>query len=464
MRQRGSLTGPLVLILLGILFLVRALTPGFRIADLIAGYWPYGLILWGVIALVEVCFRFLGNGPIPRNGISGGVWVLVVFIALIGSSAFEFQRPGNWLRQVGFENGMEAFGDEHEYPLEKITRDAGAAPLIVIEDFRGDAKITGGEGTGISLAGEKVIRSFDIQDADKANAQTPVEVVKDGNTVTIRCHQDRIDSKSSVSTHLDLSVPKGSRIRASTSHGDVDISALTGDVEFSGGNSSEIKIEDVGGNVKLETRGADSVHCNNVKGSLDLHGRGSDVELENIAGQVTVGGDYTGTVSLRALSKTVHIDSMRTQLDAHQVPGYVRLERGSLDAKDLIGPLKLSAHSTDITLAGFTDGLDLDVDRGDIELRPAHSAMGRIAVHTKSGDIELAVPAAAHFAMNANTQNGEIDNEFGGGLQQSSDGHSAKLEGSVGNGPDVSLMTQHGTITVRKAGGESTAETKAAEI
>jgi DUF4097 and DUF4098 domain-containing protein YvlB len=464
MRSRGSITGPLVLILLGILFLIRSLSPEFHFMDLLSRFWPYGLILWGLIALVEVCVRFLGNGPIPRNGVSGGGWVLVIFVALIGSSAFEFQRPGNWLRQVGFENGMEAFGQEHEYPLEPISRNVGAAPLIVIEDFRGDAKVSGTDGTTISLAGQKTIRSFDPRDADKANTQSPVEIVTEGDTVIVRCHQGRIDSRSTVSDNLDLSVPKGARIEATASHGSIDVSAVTGDVAFTGGNGSDVRMEDIGGNIKLETRGADSIHCNNVKGSIVLHGRGSDVELENIAGPVTVGGDYTGTVSLRSLSQPVHLESMRTQFDAQRVPGYVRLDRGSLDAKDLIGPLKLAAHSTDITLASFTEALDLDVDRGDVELRPEHTAMGRISVHTRSGDIELAVPAAAHFAMNANTANGEIDNEFGGGLQENSDGRGARLEGSVGHGPDVNLVTQHGSITLRKATAEGSGETKAAEL
>ncbi len=155
---------------------------------------------------------------------------------------------------------------------------------------------------------------------------------------------------------------------------------------------------------------------------------------------------------------------MRTQLDARQINGYVRLDRGSLDAKDLVGPVKLSTHATDVTLAGFTDALDLDVDRGDIELRPEHSAIGRIAVHARSGNIELAVPAAAHFALNADTENGEIDNQFGDGFKESSEGRGARLEGSVGSGPDVNLVTQHGSITVRKASSEETADTKDASF
>jgi DUF4097 and DUF4098 domain-containing protein YvlB len=463
-RSRGSITAPLVLILVGVVFLIHAISPDFRLGDLLAHYWPYALIVWGIVGLLEVCVRFFTNGPIPKNGVSGGAWVLVVFIAIVGSSAFEFQRPNNWLRQVGFDSGMEAFGEEHQYPVENMTKDAGLQPRIVIEDFRGDAKITGAEGTLVTLNGEKNIRSFDRNDADKANAQTSVEILTEGDTVTIRCHQDRHGARSSVTTNLDLSVPKGSSIQATASHGNIDVSSISGAVELTGGNSSDIKLEDIGGNVKLDTRGADSIHCTNVKGDIDLHGRGSDVELEKIAGQVTVAGDYTGTVSLRALSKPVRVDSMRTQLDARQIPGYIRLNRGSLEGKTVIGPVRLTAHSTDITLSDFSEGLDLNVDRGDIELRPEHSAMGRIVVRTKSGDIELAVPSAARFALNANTENGDIDNQFGDALKESSEGHGAHLEGSVGSGPDVNLVTQHGSITLKKATGESGGTTKAAEI
>ena len=465
MRARGSITGPLVLILLGVVFLIHAISPDFRLGDLLARYWPYGLILWGVIALLEVCIRFFGTGPIPRNGVSGGAWALVVVVAILGSSAYEFQRPNNWLRQVGFDSGMEAFGEEHQYPIDAISKKVGEEPRIVIEDFRGNAKITGAEGSQVSLTGQKSIRSFDTSDADKANSQTPVEILTDGNTVTIRCHQDRHGVRSSVTTNLDLSVPKGSSIQGTASHGNIDVSSVNGNVDFTGGSSSDIKLEDVGGNVRLETRGADSIHCTNVKGTIDLHGRGSDVDLEKIEGQVTVGGDYTGTVSLRALSKPVRMESMRTQLDARQIRGYIRLDRGSVEGKDLIGPVKLTAHSTDISLAGFSDSLDLTVDRGDIELRPERSAMGRIAVHTRSGDIDLAVPSAARFSLTANTGNGEIDNQFGDALKESSQGHGARLEGAVGSGPEVNLVTQHGSITLKKASGDNAGgETKAAEI
>jgi hypothetical protein len=67
----------------------------------------------------------------------------------------------------------------------------------------------------------------------------------------------------------------------------------------------------------------------------------------------------------------------------------------------------------------------------------------------------MALPMTAKFALNAATGNGEIDNQFGDGLTARSEGRGAKLDGSVGDGPDVSLITQHGNITVRKSSGDS---------
>jgi DUF4097 and DUF4098 domain-containing protein YvlB len=157
---------------------------------------------------------------------------------------------------------------------------------------------------------------------------------------------------------------------------------------------------------------------------------------------------------LRELAKPVRLASMRTRFDAEQVPGEIRMDRGSLTAQNVIGPVHLVTHSTDVTLDGFTEALELNVDRGDIDLRPQSTPLSKITVHNRSGNIELALPQSAGFALSATTNNGDIDNQFGESLKESSEGRGAKLEGAAGSGPDVSLTTQHGSITVRKATGE----------
>jgi len=454
MNPRGSLTGPLVLIVIGVLFLIHAVVPDFAVTELLSQYWPYLLILWGVIGLVEVCVRFAtSSGPVPTSGISGGAWFAILLICLIGVVAYEVRRSNPWWRQVGFERGIEAFGSEHEYSIEAQRQNTGAAPRVILESFRGDAKIVGAEGSGVSLTGRKLVRAFDAKLADSTNTKTPIELVVEGNTVIVRCHQDRADSRARVTTNLELSVPKGASVEATGTGGDFEVSSLTGDVDLSSSDAG-VRINDVDGSLKIDTRHSDTIRCSNVKGSIDLRGRGSDVDLQRIGGAVTVSGTYTGSVLVRDAAKQVLVESMRAKLEVQRVPGEIRLERGSLNARNVIGPVKLTAHSTDVTVSGFTGGLEMSVDRGDIALQPQNVPLGPITVRTRSGNVEMALPLAAKFALIAATNNGEIDNQFGDALQEHSAGRGAKLEGTVGTGPDVNLITQHGTITVRKSTAE----------
>lgn len=458
MRPYRSITGPLVLILLGVLFLVHTVSPTIPIFELIAQDWPWLLIGWGVLGLVEASLRFAQNGPVVVRPVSGGSWVLVVLICLLGFAAFQvhearrtyrFQGPENWWQQFGFERGMEAFGEEHEYSVAALQREVGRTPHIVIENFRGDAKIVGSDGEQMTLTGSKTIRAINISEANAGNAQTPVEIVMKGSTILVRCNQDRFHSKGRVSTNLELSVPKGSSIEATGTTGDFDVSSLTGDVDISSENAG-LRIQNITGRVKLDTRKSDLIRCTDIQGTVDLRGHGTDVELNKIGGQVTMSGSYSGSVTLHDIAQPVKVENLRTEFDVQQVPGEIRLERGSVSMHDVVGPTRLSTRTTDVSMEGFTNGLELTADKGDIELRPGHLPLSKISVRTRSGNIEMDIPQSAVFGMRASTDRGDISNEYGAGLQGHSEGQGARLEGTVGSGPDVTLVTNRGSITLRK--------------
>jgi DUF4097 and DUF4098 domain-containing protein YvlB len=450
MIRRASITGPLILIAIGILFLIHAVSPEFHIGEILAQYWPFILIGWGVVALLEVCVLALRGSALPVNGVSAGGWFVVVLISIAGLTTFEVRRPDTWWRRAGWEQGVQAFGEEHDYSVDTLQKTVGKAPHIVIETFRGDAKITTGAGMEVTVGGHKTVKSFDSAEADRSNSATPVELILEGNTLTIRCNQDKAVSRAPVTTDLEISVPKDASIEASGTVGDFDITGVAGDVSLSSDNAG-VRLEDLGGNVKVDTRRSDLVRCTNVSGAVDLRGKGSDVELTKIAGQVTIEGDYTGTVSLRELAKPVRIQNRRLQLDVQQVPGEIRLNPGSLDAENIVGPVKVNTHATDVTFDGFTNGMDLNVDKGDIDLKPGHVPLGSMAVHTRSGNIEVALPQSANFAITASTDHGAIDNEFSDSLKERTEGRGAKLEGAVGSGPELKLGTERGSITVRKS-------------
>lgn len=452
MRPRGSITGPIVIILIGVIFLIHAIHPELRIFDFIALYWPYLLIFWGVLALIEVTVRFLRGASIPVNGVSGGAWLLIVLICLAGASMFEFHEPGHWWSNTDWGRGFdeEFLGNDHEYTIEPLQRAVGGAPHVVIDSFRGDAKVTGTDASVIAISGHKSIRSVESAEANRADKQTPVEIIVRGNTITIRCHQDQAGSRAVVTSNLEISVPKGASLQATGTLGDFDISSLAGDVDLSSANAG-VHLDDVGGSIKVDTRQSDIVRCTNVKGTVNLRGHGTDVEVTKTDGEVNIEGDYSGTVSLRELTKPVRVENLRTVLSVQSVPGEIRLDRGSLNAENIVGPVKLTAHSTDVSVDGWQNGLDLSLDRGDIDLRPGHLPLSSMVVHTRSGNIELAIPDTAKFQLTASTDHGDINNEFDNTLKEQTSGAGARLEGTVGSGPDLNLTTERGSITLRKS-------------
>lgn len=449
MRPRYSITGPLLLIVVGVVFLLNAISPGFPLLHMLGTYWPYVLIAWGVIQLAEVVIRFGSNRPIPVNGVSAGGWLVVVLICIFGFGAYEASRTGSWWQRNGFERGMRAFGHQHEFSIETMQRAVEKNPKIVIENFRGDAKITASPSQTVTLTGRKLIRTFNDDEANRANNASSVELLVQGDTVIVRCRQDSAGARADIVTNMEIVVPATSSVEATGTYGDFDISGLAGNVDISSENAG-VRLQDIDGNVKVETRRSDLVRCTNVKGNVELRGHGEDVELNKVSGQVALNGSYTGSLSLRDLAKPVKVENLRSSFELRQIAGEVHMERGSITMQDVIGPTKINTRATDVRLENFTDSLELAVDKGDIELRPGHLPLGRIQVRTRSGNIELAMPQAATFAIDATTDHGEISNDFSGSLRERTEGRGAKLDGSIGAGPAVKLETDRGTINIRK--------------
>ena len=105
---------------------------------------------------------------------------------------------------------------------------------------------------------------------------------------------------------------------------------------------------------------------------MDIEGQGSDVSLENIQGQVTINGAYTGTLDFKNLAQPLQFEGMRnTELHVEAVPGHISMDMGQFNGAGLVGPVRLITRSRDIKIADFSKSLALETERGDIELQPS---------------------------------------------------------------------------------------------
>jgi hypothetical protein len=446
--------GPLILIGFGLLFLLRNLWPEIPLVDFISRFWPFLLIVWGGVRLIEVLVWSITDKPLPRNGVSGGEWMLIFLISVVGATMYTAHNYSSWfptshaLRKIAIN-----MGESYDYTLTPVEKPCAKNCRIVIENFRGNAKISGSaDATTVKASGQETVRSFQQTDADAANKQTPLELIEQDGQIIVRTNQDKASDRAQPNADLDLIVPAGSSVEAHGRYGDFDIQNITGNVDINSDNAG-VRLEAIGGNVHVETRASDSIRAVDIKGNLELKGRGQDVELQNIDGLVTASGVYVGEIQLRNLAKPLRWDDPLNSLSFEKLPGQVRVTRGEFNGNNIVGPMRLRARSSDVELSNVTQSLELSLDRGDIDLK-AGKDVPKMDVRTHSGDITLALVPGSKFDLKASTDRGDSSNDFGEPLREDSSGRGATIEGNTGSGPQLRLETDRGSLTVRKASAE----------
>ena len=461
--RRASLVAPLLLIGIGLLFLARNVFPEMQLLDYLAKYWPLLLVVWGGLRLIEILFWAATGRTLPRFGISSGEWVLIVFLCFLGVSLHAVRGFSPWLTGSRIElGGLDIFGESYDYPV-AAEKPANKAPRIILESFRGNARITGADVQTVKVTGHSTIRSLDQASADRAHQEAPLEVDGDPNEIHVRTWQNRVSGGNRrISADLEIVVPKGATIEAHGRSGDFDISGITGSVDVNSDNAS-VRLEDIGGNVVVEVRGSDIIRAAKVKGSVGLKGRGSDIDLQDIAGAVTISGLWSGSGQYHNLGSSVRMVTGYTEFSAEKLTE-MRVTLGNLNASDLTGPVRMtSSRSWDVSLTNFTNALDINLNGGDVDLRPGLLPLAKMDVRSRTGHIELALPASAKFDLTATSTRGSVDNQFGAPLKLEPTGRrGATLRGSNG-GPPVNVSTENGQIVVRSASATDAAKPAASK-
>jgi len=320
----------------------------------------------------------------------------------------------------------------------------------VFDNLRGNVRITGSDEPTIKVDEHKIVRAFNKDDADQADHQTPLEIVADGDRIVVRTNQEKASHARRISCDLEVTLPRGVTIEGRGSYGDYDVNDLAGSVDISSGNAG-VRLTNIGGSAKVDLQRSDIVRAVDVKGDIDIEGRGSDVELENIAGQVTVNGSYSGTLQFKNLAKPLHLESRNTDLRVAKVPGTITMTLGEFTGSNLIGPVRLVTRSKDIHLEDFTQSLELETERGDIDLKPGKLPVPKIDARSRSGNIDLELAESAKFELKATTNRGEAHNEYGAPIQAETQGQGGTLKGKVDDGPVITITTDRGSVTVKKS-------------
>ena len=450
MRPR-SITGPVILVSIGVLFLLNNLRPDFSPFALLARYWPFLLILTGVVGLVEVLFHASrGAEATPRP--MGGGWIFWIIFWCVVASMFSGRNGFRVGPFVGFNgDGFSVFGSSYDYDLKQASmQQVGSQGVtrILVDNSRGSVTVRGDASGDVKVTGRKSIRALNRSEADRANAQGGLNLERQGDTLLVRTQMPGHGTLQ-VTTDMELTVPRGLNVEVRGQRGDVTVEDIDGDTGITS-SRGDVHLSRIGKDAKVDGSRTGLVRVADLKGGLDLQGRGNDVQLENVAGPVTINGDYSGTLEFHALAKPMRFQSSRTEFRVEAVPGSITMDLGELKLSNVAGPVRFSTGTRDIEAVDVTNAIDFSVERGDIQVTAGKGPLPKMDVRSRHGDITVSLPDKTGFQLKGSTGHGEVENEFGAPLTTQSKGRGAVIEGGGGSGPVINLETDRGTVSVKK--------------
>lgn len=208
---------------------------------------------------------------------------------------------------------------------------------------------------------------------------------------------------------------------------------IGGDPEQGGGGDDALQVELPAGL---------AVEVASISGELEARGLSAGCTLRSISGDIAV-RSVSGGLELRAVSGDVTAAAVSGDLVAKTVSGELRIEgaRGGL--------IELKSVSGEVELAGELGEVRAVAHSGRLRLRGSIAAGGGVRAKTFSGDLEVLLPAAADFELDAGTRSGSVavEHAIDPALESAT-----RAEGRVGKGgPELRLKSFSGDIAVRIA-------------
>lgn len=447
-QARRSVAGPVVLIILGLVFLLGTMgvLHWYDLGRLYAHYWPVLIIVWGVIKLAEH-MRAQQTGT-RASGIGVGGVFLAFFLICTGLVASQAYRV-NWGAlhdEMGWDNGDFGnwFGQTFSYNDQLSQPFPAGGSLHVVSD-RGAVKILEGDSKEIKVAIDKRVHAEKQENADKYNNSTKPQITVSGNVVTVNANTQGA-GEHGVTTDLTITIPRKAPVTVSTRRGDVSITGRDGAIDVAS-QHGDVTVADINGNASLNLQHS-SAKVSDITGDVAVDGRVNDINVSGVKGALRLTGEFMESVKLSNIAKTVSFKSARTDLEFAKLDGTLDLDSGDLRATSAMGPGRLITKSKDIHLEAISGDLHVEDSNGVIEL--AVRKLGNLQLDNKNGDIQLSVPTPASFKLDARAQNGEIQSDFSE-LKVNNGEQEATASGSVGGGTtSIRINNQHGTIEIHK--------------
>ena len=440
-RQR-SIVGPLILIVIGTLFLLRNFGYTIPLMHNFVRFWPVLLVVIGLVRLAEYFAARSAGRPVPGMG-GGTVFLLliVIFVGLGLSAAFHGRNNINWgsLRDtVDVDDDlMNLFGSKYTFDGE-LAQQIPAGGTVRVNCERGNITVNNWDQAQVKVLYHKRVFAGSQSEADKLNATTQPKVELHGNAVDVQVNTEGSGPKG-VATDVEIFLPGKTELELTARRGDVTLDRVTGNVNATlrhgslhasnvtgnvtadarlddlmemGSQHEDVTLDQVTGNATVNAKHV-ALHVSNVTGNVAVDGSLTGLVLDTVSGTALVTADIYGDTRLAKLEKGVTIRTSRTELQFAKLDGDLTMDSDDLQGEGIHGPVALTTKTKNVNLRNMQGDIHISDDRGDIDVESnSVEALGNLDLTTHHGDVRLRLPAKANFQYQVRTRHGNISSDF----------------------------------------------------
>ena len=451
--RRGSVLGPILLIVVGVVFLL--IETGHidrnRFWEWYGHWWPLLLVAAGLVVLAEWALDQFNmrdpERPAYRRSIGGGVITMLVILGIagvVGRHVASGEKWDNGAWHIGPDNLDEFFGDKHESDQSMDLAFPAGSTLAIVNPL-GDVTISGtSDDDRIHLAVHKQVYARSDADADSKARQLVPSTATSGSQVTIT-----MPSIDGTRADLVLQVPAAAASTVTANHGDIHIASIKAPV-FATANHGDIELSGITGVVTAHINNdGSSISAHSMGSGIAVQGHANDITLSDITGPVTLTGEFFGTTHLERINGAIHFHTSRTDFQLARLDGEVELSAHGISADQALGPVVLTTSNRNVSLDRLAGDIAITNKNGNIDLTAAPS-LGTITLEDRNGSIKATLPEKAGFSVEAGTTNGDTYTDFSL-FTHNNDSHKS-ISGTVGaGGPTVRITTANGDVSILKA-------------
>ncbi|HEY6412470.1 MAG TPA: DUF4097 family beta strand repeat-containing protein [Edaphobacter sp.] len=450
--RRGSIVGPLLVIVIGIVFLLVQMghISGHDLWLWYGRWWPALLVGAGLVMLLEWAFdQYMHSGetPLPRRSIGGGVFTLLLLFGLAGIFVSGVRDGRFFGKTMNFDqDNLDQFmGDKHESD-QTLSQEFPVGTALWVDNPRGDISVSGtSDDNQIHVSVHKQVYTRSDSEADNKAQQLSPNLTKEGTMLSLK-----LPSVEGGRADLVITVPAAAATTLSANHGDIRVSQLKAPATVTA-NHGDVDLSGITGAIGAHINNGDSsFSAHSVTGQVTVEGRGRDLTLSDISGSVNLDGEFFGTTHLERVRDTTRFHTSRTDFRLARLDGEVEISpNADLSTNQAVGPLTLTTRNRNITLERISGDISIINRNGSVDLTAA-PPLGNITIENRNGSVNVTVPEQADFTVQAETTNGDVENDFS--LSNQENDNRKTFGGTVGKGGSlIRITTSQGDIALKKA-------------